>query len=47
MLKEFRDSIVEDRQPEMSGEEGLKDLIVVLGAYRSADEKREVELTLP
>ena len=47
MLREFRDSIAEDREPLMSGKEGLQDLAVVLGAYESADQGREVSLTQP
>ena len=47
MVTEFRQSIQEDREPLMPGEEGLKDLAVVLGAYRSAEQGREVTLTPP
>ena len=47
MIKEFRDSVLEDREPAMSGEEGLRDLAVVLGAYQSAELGREVLLTPP
>ena len=36
MVKEFRDSIAQDRPPLMTGEEGLRDLSVVLRAYESA-----------
>ena len=36
MVKEFQDSIREDRPPLTSGEEGLRDLQVVLAAYESA-----------
>ena len=36
MVGEFVDSIAEDRSPLMSGEEGLRDLKVVLRAYESA-----------
>ena len=46
MVKEFVDCIVEDREPLMSGEEGLKDLAVVLAAYRSAVEGREAPVEL-
>ena len=42
MIREFRDSIAEDRYPTMSGWEGLKDLAVVLGAYESAKRREEV-----
>ena len=44
MVKEFYSSIVEDRPPVMSGEEGLKDQAVVLAAYESA--ARGVPITL-
>ena len=36
MLSEFRDCILEGREPKMTGEDGLRDLAVVLAAYRSA-----------
>ena len=45
MVKEFRDSIMEGREPTMSGQEGLKDLAIVLAAYRSAEHGQEVSLT--
>jgi predicted dehydrogenase len=44
---EFRSSILEDREPAMSGQQGVNDLAVVLAAYRSIQEGREVALTLP
>ncbi len=47
MLREFRDSITENRESLMSGTEGLQDLAVVLGAYESAKQGREVSLTFP
>ena len=47
LVKEFRQSILEDREPEMSGEEGLKALAIVLAAYKSADEGGEISLALP
>ena len=37
MIREFRDSVLEDREPVMTGEEGLKDLAVVLAADESAE----------
>ena len=37
MVREFRDSIREGRQPEMSGQEGLEDLKVVVKAYQSME----------
>ena len=36
MLAEFRDCLAEGRDPKMTGEDGLRDLAVVLAAYRSA-----------
>ena len=47
MMREFHASIRDDRPPVMSGEEGLKDLAVVLAAYRSVEQRREVSPTLP
>ena len=47
MVMEFRNSILEDREPLMSGREGINDLAVVLAAYRSVRERREVALALP
>lgn len=44
MVKEFRASILKDREPLMSGEEGLRDLMVVLGAYRSAEQGTAISL---
>ncbi len=38
MVREFRQAIVDDRDPAMSGEEGLRDLEIVLAAYRSAEQ---------
>ena len=38
MVREFRESILEGRQPEVTGEEGLKDLALVMAAYQSARE---------
>ena len=45
MVQEFRDHILANRSVPMSGEEGLKDLKVVLGAYQSAAEKRSSTIT--
>ena len=44
MALEFRNSILEDREPVMSGQEGVNDLAVVLAAYRSVQEGREIAL---
>jgi predicted dehydrogenase len=45
MLREFRASILEDREPAMSAEEGMKDLAVVLAAYRSVERGEPVSLS--
>ena len=42
MLREFRDSIAEDREPVMSGREALNDLAVVVAAYESAETEEAV-----
>ena len=47
MVREFRDSVLQDREPAMSAEKALIDLAVVLGAYESMASGKEVELTLP
>ena len=44
MALEFRSSILEDREPAMSGQQGVNDLAVVLAAYRSVREGREIAL---
>lgn len=44
MIAEFRDCIVDDRNPKMSGEDGLRDLAVVLAAYRSTEIGQPVSL---
>ena len=38
MLQEFLNSIRENREPETSGAEGLKDLALVLKAYESIEQ---------
>lgn len=45
MLREFVTAIREKRKPEMAGEEGRRDLAVVLAAYRSLDLGRPVEVS--
>ncbi|MCY4580215.1 MAG: Gfo/Idh/MocA family oxidoreductase [Chloroflexi bacterium] len=45
MVREFRDSIQQQRPPLMTGDEAIKDLAVVLAAYRSAAESRHVPLS--
>jgi predicted dehydrogenase len=47
MLREFRDSIVESREPAMSARDGLRDLAVVLAAYRSVATSEEVGVESP
>jgi predicted dehydrogenase len=47
MLREFRACIVEDREPAMSGHEAIKDLTVVLAAYRSAASGTQVRPDMP
>ena len=42
MLMEFRASILEDREPAMSADEGIADLKVVLAAYRSVETRAPV-----
>lgn len=44
MLREFYDSITEEREPIMSGQEGLNDLAVVLASFQSADTGGAVNL---
>ena len=46
IVREFRDAISEDREPVMSGEEGLADRAVVLAAYRSAEMGAPVAVSL-
>ena len=47
MVREFRDSIFEDREPSMNGQEGLRDLAIVLGAYESAERGTQVTISDP
>ena len=47
MVREFRDCIIEDREPVMSGEEGLKDLAVVLAAHESGERGLPVPVPRP
>ena len=44
MTKEFLKSILDNRRPEMTGEEGLKDLILVTKAYESNRHGRSLEV---
>ena len=45
MLMEFRASILEDREPVMSADEGIADLEVVLAAYRSVETRAPVAIS--
>ena len=45
MVREFRDSIREGRNPEVSGADGLGDLKLVLKAYESAERNMSLPLT--
>jgi predicted dehydrogenase len=45
MVREIRDSIREGREPEVSGEEGLSDLAVVLKAYESMQQRAVLPMT--
>ena len=45
MVREFRDCVQQQRPPLMTGDEAIKDLAVVLAAYRSAAESRHVPLS--
>jgi predicted dehydrogenase len=45
MVREFRDSIREGREPEVSGQEGLSDLAVVLKAYESMEKGAALPMT--
>ncbi len=45
MVQEFRECVLQERPPLMGGSEAIKDLAVVLAAYRSASEGRHVPLS--
>ena len=47
MVSEFAAAVREGREPEMSGREGLKDLVAVLAAYESARTGLPVSTRLP
>jgi len=47
MFMEFKDSVAEDREPLMSGQEAINDLAVVLAAYESADTGMQVPVHMP
>ena len=46
MLMEFRASVLEDREPAMSADEGIADLKVVLAAYRSVETRAPVAISM-
>lgn len=46
-IEEFADAIIQDREPMISGEEGLWNLRVILAAYESAREGRVVRIDFP
>ena len=45
MLKEFHNCIIDDRESIMSGPEALKDVAVVLAAYRSVQQGTPIEVS--
>ena len=45
VFREFAECISEDRTPLMTGEDGLRDLKIVLAAYKSARARRPIKLT--
>ena len=45
MVREFRDCVQQERPPLMDSAEAIKDLAIVLAAYRSAAERRHVPLS--
>jgi len=45
-IEDFCQSIMKDKDPSVSGEDGLKSLEVVLAAYKSTKERRWVSLPL-
>ena len=47
MVLEFRRSVLEESEPSMTGEEGLKDLAMVLKAYESARTGNPLEIDYP
>ena len=46
MFREFKDSVAEDRESLMSGQEAINDLAVVLAAYESADTGMQVPVQM-
>ena len=47
LRREFQESIIEDREPLMSGEEGRKDVAVAQGADKSVERGEVLQLTPP
>lgn len=47
LLREFKEALRQGREPLMSAREAMRDLAVVLGAYRAAEEGMEVALSEP
>jgi predicted dehydrogenase len=47
VIADFVDAIIEDREPMVSGQDGLDTLELVMAIYKSAEEGREVTLPLP
>ena len=47
ILQEFRDYVLKGEEPEMTGEEGLKDLAFIMAAYQSAEQGASVALSPP
>ncbi|MCK4340040.1 MAG: Gfo/Idh/MocA family oxidoreductase [Candidatus Cloacimonetes bacterium] len=45
-IKDFCECIIEDRNPSVTGEDGIRSLEIVLAAYKSSKEKRWVSLPL-
>ncbi|NPV08671.1 MAG: Gfo/Idh/MocA family oxidoreductase [Anaerolineae bacterium] len=47
VIQDFVDAILQDREPMVSGRDGLETLELVMAVYKSAQEGREVTLPLP
>ncbi len=47
VIQDFVDAIIEDREPMVSGQDGLETLELVMAIYKSAQEGQEVALPLP
>ena len=44
-VEDFAESIINNREPKVKGEDGLKALQVIQAIYKSANLKKEVSLT--